>query len=287
MIMNIIIRKTMGNDQLFLIYLWTREVRMTAKILSAAFTVLFGVAGWAYAAHPLITDDAGTQGKGKAQLEFTGEYGHDNEDGLITNTLIFPLTPVLSYGITDAVDLVLGIPFERLESKQAGVSTTKSGISDSSIQMKWRFYEKDGISFAVKPGVTLPTGDEDKGLGNGKSTYSAFFIATEATEPWAFHFNIGYLRNDYKLQSDEDANRKDIWHISIASQVKAVKNLTIMADIGMERNPDKNSDTNPAFLLGGIIYSVTDNLDIDFGVKGGLTRPETDISYLAGVTWRL
>ena len=260
---------------------------MSAKLASAACVVLFGVAGSAYAAHPLITDDTGTQGKGKAQLELTGEYGHDSENGVTTNTFIFPLTPVLSYGIAEAVDLVLGIPFEYLETKQTGGSTTNTGISDVSIQAKWRFYEKDGLSFAVKPGATLPTGDEDKGLGNGKSSYGAFLIATKDMAPWAFDLNIGYIRNEYKLQSDEYANRKGIWYASIASQVKVANKVSVVANIGMQRNPDKTSDTNPAFLLGGIIYSISDTLDIDFGVKGGLNKPETDISYLAGVTWRL
>jgi hypothetical protein len=40
--------------------------------------VLF-VPGVSLAAHPLITDDAGTQGKGKFQLEVNGQYEHDEE----------------------------------------------------------------------------------------------------------------------------------------------------------------------------------------------------------------
>ncbi|MEW6419982.1 MAG: hypothetical protein AB1480_18015 [Nitrospirota bacterium] len=33
---------------------------------------------------------------------------------------------------------------------------------------------------------------------------------------------------------------------------------------------DGISDTHPAFVLGGIIYSISENLDMDFGIKGGL-----------------
>ncbi len=259
---------------------------MLKRILMSAFLMLIAAAP-SFAAHPLITDDAGTQGKGKTQLEFIGEYGHDSEDGTTTNILVFPTIPVLTRGITDTVDLALGVSFQHRETKQDGVTTTERGISDVSIQLKWRFYEKDGWSFAVKPGVTLPSGDEDKGLGNGKASYSAFSIVTKDMAPWAFHFNVGYIRNEYKLQADEDANRKDIWHVSLASQVEVVKDLKAVANIGLERNPDKTSNTNPAFILGGFIYSVTDNLDLDFGIKSGLNKPETDKSYLAGITWRL
>jgi hypothetical protein len=258
---------------------------MLKRFFLQVFVTLLA-AGPAFAAHPLITDDTGTQGKGKTQLEFNGEYDHDSEDGTVTNTLVLPTIPVLSYGISDAVDFVLGVPFERREIKQAGAATTERGISDVSLQLKWRFYEKDGLSFAVKPGVILPTGDFDRGLGNGKASYSAFFIVTKDMAPWAFHFNLGYIRNEYKLQADEDAKRKDIWHVSLASQMEVVKDLKAVANIGMERNSDKRSNIDPAFLLGGVIYSITESFDLDAGVKAGLNKPEADITYLAGVTKR-
>ncbi len=260
---------------------------MPAKILSTAFVLLFSSAGAAFAAHPLITDDTGTQGKGKSQFEFIAEYGHDKEDGVTTNSILFPTVPVLSYGVADAIDIAIGVPYENIETRQDGVTTRKKGISDASVQLKWRFFEKDGLSFAVKPGVTLPTGDENKGLGNGKASYSTFVIMTKEATPWAFHFNFGYIRNEYKLQADEDANRKNIWHVSLASQVEVIKNLKTVANIGMERNRDKTSNINPAFILGGLIYSVNKNIDLDFGIKGGLNRPETDVTYLVGITWRL
>ena len=258
-----------------------------AKILLASFIVLFVLTGSANAAHPLVTDDTGTQGKGKAQLEFEGEYGHDEGGGATTDSLVVPTIPVLSYGIIDTVDLVLSISHERIETKRNGATTTESGISDASIETKWRYYEKDGLSFAIKPGFTLPTGDENKGLGTGKASYHAYLITTKEMAPWAFHFNVGYIRNEYKLQADADANRKDLWHVSLASQVEVVKDLKVVTDIGMDRNSDKTSNVNPAFVLGGLIYSISESLDVDFGVKGGLNRPETDISYLAGITWRL
>ena len=44
----------------------------------------------------------------------------------------------------------------------------------------------------------------------------------------------------------------------------------------MERNPDKTSNTHPAFILGGLIYSILESIAIDVGVKGGLNKPETD-----------
>lgn len=192
------------------------------------------------------------------------------------------MATILSYGISDNADIVLGIPYQWKRAwKDSTLDSDVDGISDISLESKWRFYEKDGLSLALKPGITLPTGDEDKGLGTGRATYSMFFISTKEIEPWAFHLNFGYTRNENKV--DE---RKDIWHASLASEVKVLKDLKVVANIGMERNPDKASNTHPAFILGGLIYSVTENFDIDIGIKGGLNKLETDATFLAGIALR-
>lgn len=57
---------------------------MKQMIITAALALT--LAGTALAAHPLITDDTGTQGKAKFQLEVTGEASNDKErvDGIVT-----------------------------------------------------------------------------------------------------------------------------------------------------------------------------------------------------------
>ena len=44
------------------------------------FVLLLIAACPSWAAHPLITDDTGTQGKGKYQLELNGQYDWDEEE---------------------------------------------------------------------------------------------------------------------------------------------------------------------------------------------------------------
>jgi hypothetical protein len=249
------------------------------KRLFLSAIVLLVTAGSAFAAHPLITDDTGTQGKGNFQLELNSEFAHEDEDGATEDA--FEFTSVLSYGIVDTVDIVLGIPYQHIRLKEDGQKDTEDGLSDISLELKWRFYEKDGLSFALKPGLTLPTGDDEKGLGAGKVTYSAFFITTKEIEPWAFHLNLGYIRNENK--ADE---RKNLWHASVAAEYGITEKLMLVGNTGIEQNADRNVNTHPAFILGGVIYSLSENLDIDFGVKAGLNEPETDYAILAGLAWR-
>lgn len=250
---------------------------MSRLILSVCAVFVFS--GLSFAAHPLITDDTGTQGKGKWQLEVNGEYAREDEDSVRAATT--EVAPVLSYGAADNLDIILGLPYQHIRVKEPDVAATESGISDMSLELKWRFYDKDGLSLGLKPGISFPTGDEEKGLGSGRTTYSVFFIASKEVEPWAFHLNLGYIRNENK--ADE---RKNLWHASAAGTVEVAKDLKIVGNIGIEKNTDRTVETNPAFVLGGLIYSISENFDIDFGVKGGLTKPETDYSILAGIAWR-
>ncbi len=266
---------------------WNSEFKLVAFVL--LITIYFSLFTDSYAAHPLITDDTGTQGKGKFQIEVNSEFttNKETEDDVMTKETGGEVSSIVSYGLVDNADIVLGIPYQWAETKEDGdVTSDEDGIGDMSIEVKWRFYEKDGLSFALKPGITLPAGDEAKGLGNGNASYGLTLITTEETGAWAFNLNLGYMHNEYKLEEDEDANRKGIWHSSISSQVEVVKDLTAVANIGMERNPDKESNTHLAFVLGGVIYSITENLDIDMGIKAALTKPETDLTFLAGIAMR-
>jgi hypothetical protein len=262
-------------------------------LMFVIYSLLYSVS---YAAHPLVTDDTGTQGKEKFQIEVNSEFTREKErewddnaeDWVTIKQTGGEVATILSYGVTDNLDVVLGFPYQWKKTKIDGVVTEDpreqgDGMVDISLELKWRFFEKDGLSFALKPGVTFPTGDEKKGLGNGRMSYGITFITTKELGPGALHFNLGYTHNEYKLQEDKDANRKGIWHVSLASEVEVVKDLKAVANIGIERNPDKTSNTHPAFILGGLIYSITDKIDISFGIKGGLNKPADDLSILAGI----
>ncbi len=56
----------------------------------------------AHAAHPLITEDTGTQGQGNFQVELTNEQFSIQEDAGTQKLALTALT--LSYGIVDSTD---------------------------------------------------------------------------------------------------------------------------------------------------------------------------------------
>jgi hypothetical protein len=249
------------------------------KVFLVSFFTACLLSSQAFAAIPLITDDTGTQGKGKFQLELFGEYASDKEEIVTNKNSNFSAT--LTYGIIDPVDIILTVPYASWRTENSESAAKGNGIGDMSFEAKWRFYEKDGFSFALKPGFTFPTGDHEKDLGTGKMTYHLFVIASKEMNPWAFHINLAYIRNENK----ED-DRKNIWHASLAATVDVMKNLKLVGDLGVESNPERSSTNPPAYLLGGLIWSLRENFDIGLGVKGGLTKPEPDIAIRGGITWR-
>jgi len=68
-------------------------------------SLIFIFRGISFAAHPLITDDTGVQGKNKWQLESNMEYGIEKENGKKYKTILY--TNALTFGYSDNIDLIL------------------------------------------------------------------------------------------------------------------------------------------------------------------------------------
>ncbi|MFN3739771.1 MAG: transporter [Thermodesulfovibrionales bacterium] len=242
-----------------------------------AFSLIFSVSPvWAY--HPLITDDTGTQGEGRWQYDFNVEYGYDKDKGIKTKEL--SLNNTLTYGLTDNLDIGIGIPYVYWKEEDHE-SIDESGFSDIELGLKYRFYETKGLNVAIKPSITIPSGDEERGLGTGRVTGRFFLILDREFRDLTFFFNAGYIRNENRI--DE---RKNLWHLSLAGEYRIKEGFKVVGNIGMEKDPDRTSHKNPAFLIIGTVYTFSDAFDLSAGIKRGLTEPETDTSLMAGITLR-
>ncbi|HZM47323.1 MAG TPA: transporter [Burkholderiales bacterium] len=249
------------------------------------------------AAHPFITDDAGTQGAGNWQLELLGERDRldrvaDPGSGPVqTSRRSTVLNPVLTRGLLENLDLALGLNYARYRTAEDGIVTVEaSGMSDSTLELKWRFYERDGVSFALKPGIQLPTGDEDRGLGTGRASWGVNLIADYEAGPWALFGNVAYFRQRFRLQSDRDANREDLWRISGGATYQISEHFWIAGEMGARTNSARNDVFLPGgtgrFAMLGAIYSPTDKIDLDVGLRKRLNDAESTTTFLIGATFR-
>jgi hypothetical protein len=241
-----------------------------------------------FAAHPLATDDAGTNGQLKFQVETSAEFAWDKQNSVKTNSQ--SLNVALSAGLLESLDLSVAYPFSWQNVKNNNTTVLDNGgLNDLTLALKWRFLELGPASFAVKPSLTFPTGNYERGLGSGRASYGATLISTvefkELPLPVAVHANAGYTRQQY-CDADRDANRETLWNLSLAGTIEVLKGLQVVAEVGTVTNPDKASTVWPAFVTGGAIYSVLDGLDLSLGAKGALNKPEVDIALLAGITFK-
>lgn len=233
-----------------------------------------------YSQMPLITDDTGTQGRGVFQFELSNGMGINNEHRC--NEKITEIAPVLTYGISEQVDIVFCTPYIFQEITQDSLSNRVNGFSDFSFETKYTFLKKDLISLAIKPGLSVPTGKHSDGLGSGKFSASMFIIASLNFKKLALHSNIGYLQN-----ANRHGEAYNIWHFSCAGDYPLYDKLHMVLNTGIERNPDKSTDLPPAFGLAGLYYFVTPDFELSAGYKSGFTEPETNHSLLFGLTLRI
>jgi hypothetical protein len=188
-------------------------------------------AGGAYAAHPLVTEDTGTQGKGGWQVEVNAEVTRDSSDGVRTRGLQPGVT--LSYGVADAIDIQLGRPYQRQTINDDTIRQESNGGLDTALDLKWRFFGSDGLSLGLKPGLTLGTGQDQGGRGTGRTTA-----------------HLGVRRNN------NDVNERcTLYQAAGAAMMKVSHSTRVIVDLSITTNPDPADSSSIRYATAGVIYS--------------------------------
>ena len=146
------------------------------------------------------------------------------------NVNVTSLTPVISYGLTDRIDLSVALPL--LRSSLTGVSEAQiipfsnptphhfgtganpllrattsssgsaSGIGDVAIRAKAGLVSTPGGAFAVLGDVRLATGKEEDFLGSGGTSFSVIGIGSLRRGAFSPHLNGGYIHRGGAFQND-------------------------------------------------------------------------------------
>ena len=76
-----------------------------------------------------------------------------------------------------------------------GPATDILAIANTAVDIKWRFHDDGGpLTFAVRGGVDLPTGDDTKGLGGGEVGAHVIAVAGWSEGGISVYGNAGYAR---------------------------------------------------------------------------------------------
>jgi hypothetical protein len=262
---------------------------MTAlRSTTLALSFILVTAGTALAGPPLATDDAGTVDVGKVEIELNSSYGYDKHtvDGSTTKTTTVDGEVKITTGLYKDLGFSVAVPYIfSARTNNDGTVSSVDGLGDMTFELKYAFAELSGVDLAIKPQLIAPTGNYSRGFSEGHWHAGALLIATKEFNDgkYALHANVGYEHHNYRTNVVRETTHGDLWSGSIAGEVEVAKGLVIVADVGLGTNPDKSSSELPVYALTGLRYEINDHLDIDAGIKFGLTKPETDVTALYGL----
>jgi hypothetical protein len=231
------------------------------------------------AAHPLITEDTATLGEGGWQLELGNEHITLRSAGAERDLVV--TTAALSYGLSRRTDLIMTVPHLRIGADPLTGDAGTHGLVDVGLDLKWRFYEQGPFSFALKPGVTFPTGDTQHALGTGDTVWSLYLVSSYALAKWNFLLHLGHVHHNNTFNE-----RVNLWHASAAVTWQASEQLKLILDTGIDRNVERFATDDPVFVIGGLIYSPVDDFDLDLGYRTTAVEGTREHALLAGLTVR-
>ncbi len=258
--------------------------KLCAKMVVAGCLVVG--AGNAFAGPPLVTDDAGIVDVGHLEVELNGSYAHDSEreDGVRVKSDLFDGEIKLTTGLLKNVGVSLALPyaFSARSYEDGGLTSSTEGVGDALFELKYVFFERNDLALTLKPTLYLPTGRRSMSEGHWQPGVTLIATKEFADGAYALHGNLGYEHHFYRT-SDKAENRSDLWSASVAGEAELIPKLTGMLDFGVSRNSDTSTSTPLVYGLAGFRYEVNEYLDLDLGVKVGLTRPEDDVAALYGI----
>ena len=240
---------------------WRRALTLASVLVTS---------GPSLGAHPLVTEDTGTQGRGKFELENAFQRQHDGVDRS------WEYAPQLSYGVGDSVDIAARLQW----LEQRSTDSQQRGLGDSAIDVKWRFHDAGALTLGVRAGIDLPTASADKGFGAGKASVHGVLVASLDAADTAWHGNIGYARNP------RIGERRALWHASVALLWGATPTLRLAAEAAADSDPDPARGTWQKSLGLGAILAARDGFDIDVGCRRGKGSISRGTTLLAGATLR-
>jgi hypothetical protein len=244
----------------------------------------------AFAAHPLLTDDAATVEPSHIEAETALEYHSERIEG--AREAGFLIKETVTFGIFNNLDAYVTVPYRSYKSIFEGAER-EIGISDIMVGAKWNFLSIDTTSLAIKPFAVFvfPSGDERKGkveAGNGFGAVLA--VSQELNSSFSVDANLEFL-----LQKMRDSDQYYKLRGSVAGNYRATKELKVVGEVSVSKSEANAVDATTSketneiiltYLSAGAVYAVNKHCDIDMGVRLGLHKEADELAVLGGVTFK-
>ena len=249
----------------------SRQTGLFIGILSISISALAG--------RPLAVDDADPLECGQFQFDIGTAY--EKDAGYKHWDVPFGLT----YGLAPRLDVgaAFGGQFEeRTElSEDTGRQRTENetDVGDLSLGAKWQAVESCplGARHALAAAVKVPTADDQKEMGSGKTDYDLTWIISKSIgDKTGVHLNLGYAW----IGGPEE----DILHYGLALDYQLEDSIQWVGEMFAERELTGDADTVAQFNTG-FRWNPADSLTLDIAAGSKLSNEAPDFIATLGLTW--
>ncbi len=244
--------------------------RQIPAIVAAALFYMFVIIPSVLAGPPFRTDDPETVEYKHWEFYFAHTYNNDKDGVSGTGPHL-----ELNYGVVPNVQLHILAPLA-YNIPQGGSSSY--GFGDLELGVKYRFVqETEKIPMiGTFPILLSPTGNRNKGLGNGDPQLFLPIWFQKAWGPWQSYGGGGYWLNG-------GSGNKNYWYVGWQVQREIVKWLTIGAEIFYTTPTKDGGEYQVGYNIGGLL-NFTDNHHVIF--SGGTDIHGTNLSrYYIAYLW--
>lgn len=240
---------------------------------------LLSVASPALAGFPFQTDDSGTQGAGHVELDLFVQYSRYNSGS--SGSL-----PGISfaYGVTDNLDLTLGVPFTMSQTNGVG---TNVGIGDVSAGIKFRFIDEDtegwrpGVAFS--PTVIFSSGSQARGTGLGYTRAYLPVWISKASGNWMFFGGGGLNINQGTIAGVRQTNW---WYAGIGATYQINDTWSVGSELYYTSPIAKGAKNLLGFNVA-VIYALAEGHNLMAMVGRNLVNAETTNQFSGLLAYQL
>lgn len=239
-----------------------------------------------------------TDGPGATESAYTVDAGHfqvemalvsytsdkDSSGGVTVRTEVWAVAPlILKVGLLNRLDAQLVLePYNLVRERESTNRITRRGFGDTSLRLKYNIWGNDDgrSAFAAMPYLKFPTSEE--GVGN-HGIEGGLILPLEATLPGNFYLGLT-SRFDMFRDEDEHGYHTEFGN-SIAFGHDLFGNLFGYVEFFSAVSTERDAPWVGTFDTG-LIYSLTENIQLNAGVNIGVTHSADDWNSFLGLAWR-
>lgn len=227
----------------------------------------------ALAGSPYLTDDPET-------LDYKHQevYLFSTVDKTIDSDTIQGPAIEYNYGALPDFQLHVMAPLEYYSPPQEDLSNY--GIGDTEVGVKYRFITEtdDRPQVGVFPVLELPSGDTDRGLGNGRTWYKLPLWIQKNWGDWTIDGGGGYALNN-------SPGTRNYGFGGLLVQREINEHLSLGGEIFSQDSSDVGERGFTLFNVGGI-YNFTSDFSLLFSIGHSFTGQNNAVAYLGlYLTW--